>query len=465
MTRHLLPALVLSFSLACSFLSSPPPTPTGPAIGEATPTARPLPTAQPIQPTDVPPVEPATPAPAASTPAPSNAPLSQTGPWLIIHAGEHGLWAANPDGAGLTQLVNVRIISPPYSIRAALSPDGRHVAFVTAADPSTYQGLALNLLTLPEGTVESITPLFKPDVVPFTGDNFGSDTFEAARSIADYDSMAWSPDGTRLAFIGAQDGPSSDLYVYHLADGRIERLTDGPSQAYGLSWSPDGKYIVHAGVSSFGTGAGYGLVGMWAAAADGSGVKPLQISLGADVKVVGWIANNVFLVHGWSVMCGENNLRFYDLLTGAETTLSPGCFGSLAFDPLSRALAFVAIPDDANTQPGLYIVPPESLEPIFVTQSAVLVEWSPRFGQFHVYTDGPATAYSPGGSPTPFLAEEINGLPGGVQIGAKAWLPDGQTLAFIADGGLYVASASDMIAIPVVGVPLIQSIGWLAPLP
>src|SRR5574341_2109338 len=39
----------------------------------------------------------------APTQLPTNVGLTQTGPWLLMHA-DSGLWAVNADGTGLTQL-------------------------------------------------------------------------------------------------------------------------------------------------------------------------------------------------------------------------------------------------------------------------------------------------------------------------------------------------------------------------
>lgn len=126
----------------------------------------------------------------------------------------------------------------------------------------------------------------------------------------------------------------------------------------------------------------------------------------------------------------------------------------------------VCCPSLAHTQPETQW--PQVLHPpafLFATPSAGRVELSPRFGQFHVHTDGPPTAYSPGGSPTAYMVETIGDLPGDVQIAEKAWLPDGQTLAFTAGGDLYLASAPDLVARQVSGLPYIQSIGWLSTSP
>ncbi|MFN8373011.1 MAG: DPP IV N-terminal domain-containing protein [Anaerolineae bacterium] len=57
----------------------------------------------------------------------------------------------------------------------------------------------------------------------------------------DYSEPRFSPDSTRLAFIGG-----SDLYVMNLADGRITRLTNTETQRESQPlWSPDGQQLAY----------------------------------------------------------------------------------------------------------------------------------------------------------------------------------------------------------------------------
>jgi hypothetical protein len=51
---------------------------------------------------------------------------------------------------------------------------------------------------------------------------------------------AWHPDGTKIAFAALKSG-TSDLYAYHLADGRVERLTEDAAADSAPAWSRDGR--------------------------------------------------------------------------------------------------------------------------------------------------------------------------------------------------------------------------------
>ncbi len=54
---------------------------------------------------------------------------------------------------------------------------------------------------------------------------------------------AWSPDGTRLALTLSKDG-NPEIYVLRLADKSLQRLTNHPSIDTEPAWSPDGRQIV-----------------------------------------------------------------------------------------------------------------------------------------------------------------------------------------------------------------------------
>jgi TolB protein len=53
---------------------------------------------------------------------------------------------------------------------------------------------------------------------------------------------AWSPDGSRVAFISARDG-NWEIYVVDIATGQERRLTHDDGQDVAPAWSPDGRQI------------------------------------------------------------------------------------------------------------------------------------------------------------------------------------------------------------------------------
>ena len=104
------------------------------------------------------------------------------------------------------------------------SPDGRQVAYtVTAYDVEENRGNAdIWLLSLADGATRRLTTNKASDGAP-----------------------AWSPDGTRLAFVSKREGDSAaQAYVIPVAGGEAERVTDLPLGVSDLKWLPDGKRLV-----------------------------------------------------------------------------------------------------------------------------------------------------------------------------------------------------------------------------
>lgn len=54
---------------------------------------------------------------------------------------------------------------------------------------------------------------------------------------------AWSPDGSRVAFVSGRDGSPSQLYVIPADGGEAVRKTDLPVSVSAPKWFPDGKHI------------------------------------------------------------------------------------------------------------------------------------------------------------------------------------------------------------------------------
>ena len=58
-------------------------------------------------------------------------------------------------------------------------------------------------------------------------------------------SPVWSPDGSRIAFVGASE-EGFDLYVMNADGTDITRLTDLPGDETQPAWSPDGDRIAYS---------------------------------------------------------------------------------------------------------------------------------------------------------------------------------------------------------------------------
>src|SRR3990170_5053851 len=168
----------------------------------------------------------------------------------------------------------------------------------------------------------------------------------------------WSKDGRRLAFVGATDGPSSDLYLYSSTTGQIARLTDGPTETVSPVWSPDERYILHGSATDLNfnaSGEGYSMTGVWAARPDGSGahlVYPLDYK--GFETVLGWISDTVFLVDSREALMDYSHLRTVDIETGESKSVLDGTYAKRAFDPETQTLLFIRC--DAAAGPAAYLL-------------------------------------------------------------------------------------------------------------
>ncbi len=445
---------------------------------------------QPVEPTPLPPTS--TSAPTLEPPSIPSAPLSSNGPWLLIPA-DNGLYAINPDGSGLTHLTEEKNIN----LQKSISPRGDRYAFVTLMMPDELVGLEL-FFDSPRGDAGHVASL-SPDTNPMDMES-GQDRFEAYRAIYDYSPPVFSPDGSRLAFMGMQDGVSSDLYVYNFDDGSIDRLTDGPSHGYQPSWSPDGKWIFHTGAETFGTGAGYVMAGVWAAAADGSRVRTLYpIQNSSAEQLLGWAPPATGIIYSWSPDCGPKNLRLVDMETGEIEVLWAGSFMdyNLAFDPSSATVLINVAEGDfcfPEQEAGAYLIHTDGRPPQRLGELGRRVAWDASAGLFLISGDS-LQAYTANGEEVSVAASLLT-IPvaaptgplwvwagsfeeKGVYVGrldeqprqifsggafSPTWSPDGSALFFFTSDSLYAAFAPDFVPVLVTDqVSIREEPVWMNP--
>lgn len=318
------------------------------------------------------------------------------------------------------------------------APTGSSVAFISGDNPLTpdREGsgpLMLNLLDTRTGKQQSITPLFSPEMEQSlqeaTTSGERNDAVEAGIAIVfNDDTLAWSPDGRYLAFIAAIDGLSSDVYSFDRDSGQINRLTDGLNQAARLFWSPDSQWIIHEEVESFGTGAGWNVKAVWAAAPDGSGNRKLyDTEFSGDEVFVDWVSPNTFLVYSWTVM-GFQNIRLVNLDTGEAQRIGPEfpVYG-LAFDPVTQTQLTVVDRDTVRQngmEGGLYLAAAGAPPQLIAPGNWYEVRWLPHAQMFFAKGDSGVISVARDGTTKEYSGE------GALPINA----PDGAWLLAWGDG-------------------------------
>ena len=201
----------------------------------------------------------------------SQADYSASGHVLCVRAGTlvalpFDARTRKPTGEAVTVARDVRWFGPSGSASFAVSADGRALAYeprpavsrlawldragrqtATIGEPGT-----LGLLQISPDGRRIAADIWHPD-------GHGRDlwAFETASGVAsrltfspiDAWAPAWAPDGKRLAYGNAEDGPP-DVTVLHLdGSGRQEVVLRAPGVQSPRHWSPDGRLILYENAS------------------------------------------------------------------------------------------------------------------------------------------------------------------------------------------------------------------------
>ncbi len=408
-------SLIVFVLISCRFLPSRVPATETSVTPQSISTATDVPTREVI---DTPVVTEAVPT-ATSAPATE---LTPNGPY-ILYAKESGIWLSNADGTVLTKISSQ---TPGLGdLHSALSPSGKRLVFVSQNE----SGLDLLEVMIPSGETRILTHLM--DITPdeLISDPTSKKAF-AYYAIHDYPAVAWKPGSDDLlAFSGAIDGPTSDLYLYDFTTNAVVRLTDGGSQTIYPSWSPDGNYILHYGVSwvpPFG-GAIVGFNrfdGIWAVEMSTRKViqqpKPqVDLPLTLGWQYAGENRHSYFAYDNQDI-CGSQNLRVVDALTGKSEAVMQESFYVISQNPTSSRFLFSASADCKNS-PGLgvYLYSPDGgqLEKLSDAK-AYEISWQPEGGAFYAY---PLGLFSEDGVnyPPPFVDKSYH--PALSKLGYQAW--------------------------------------------
>ena len=267
--------------------------------------------------------------------------LNPNGPWLVFITGTFGepvqIWAANPDGSGMSALADDAYFSGIQGVYHSplISPTGRFIAYIEVQEEPLRA--YLHTIDLTSGENKKIVMLYDETMLGYSQEILDAILYQAP-------SIAWSPDGRELAFIGAMEGGTADLYLHNPEESSITRLNDGPEQAYMPVWAQDGETILITATSEFHQGDGYSPFqftadGLWVVDADSYTSSQIPWPFGEDpafIKYSPWYGSR-FIFFGSGSPCEDANGCWLDVRSG-ESRSFPFPIVEYAISPDSGAL-------------------------------------------------------------------------------------------------------------------------------
>ncbi|MEJ2759410.1 MAG: hypothetical protein P8046_13095, partial [Anaerolineales bacterium] len=180
--------------------------------------------------------------------------LNAFGPWLVFVTGDGShtaeIWAANPNGSAPTLLADDAFIGGYRGdyLFPQISPNGRFIAYIKVVGPPLQAFLQIIDLSTREN---------KRTVNLYDETYLGESQAIQDVILFQASSLAWSPDGQTLAFIGAMEGGTADIYLQEPAESTVSHLGVIPEEAYLPVWSQDGTTLLYTATNQFHQGEGY----------------------------------------------------------------------------------------------------------------------------------------------------------------------------------------------------------------
>jgi Tol biopolymer transport system component len=344
----------------------------------------------------------------------------------VVYLRDGALWSAPEQGPGLTQRLT------PAGARVAgwqVSPNGRLVAYVDT------QSATLHVIRSDDQRDQVLAHLVLGPTPPGFWDSPAGAAVVAG--------LAWSPDGTRLAYIGTG---SSGVTALHLirADGSQNQTFAGNELAIVSSpvWSPDGQRVAFVE-----TADGAESVAVLDVAASATQRLAAQADPGnpvARVSRMAWAGQGQSARLTWATSDGTMITGiFAQTASGASQRLTPAGMQLAAVDFSSRGQG-TWIAASTTSAPGLYTVALAGggLTPVATLSSGSVdtVVWSPSgTAVAFITSSGQLGLWSPTHG-VDLLASNVAGVP--------VWSQDGQRLAAqVGSAVVSISMAGDMPAV------------------
>jgi hypothetical protein len=265
--------------------------------------------------------------------------LSEQGPWLAF---------GGADGTSGSEGIYILDLQT-YQIHRITERDGFFRDFYPYDQPLTshsityvdvYEGEPwISQMSLPDGSITRITKLLREK-----GDMDRSAYFDLESDMQQRAAATWQ--GNRMVFIGALDGPSTDLYLYE--QGSVRRLTDEPraviTEGTAWSWSPDNIYLLYGLGRAYGeyvdgesSGCAGRVIEVRALHLDVEQSLSMTPNNSSTIDFIGWEPPHTVLL---SVQpehsCGWSKIYQVDASTGEQSLIWDGPFTGAAYDPVSN---------------------------------------------------------------------------------------------------------------------------------
>jgi TolB protein len=278
----------------------------------------------------------------------------------------------------------------------------------------------------------------------------GSGQENLTRQPASDSHPSWSPDGRKLGFVSRRDG-NAEIYVMNADGSGLRNLTRTPTDDLGPAWSPDGRAIAFVKKKCVpnprDTRCGWSYeTYLYVVNADGSGLRRLT-------KNQGHVFNAKIFNASWSA--DGKTIRYAGYLVYAD--------GSGSAKQLPRNVPIVGVwsPDGQRIayarlahspiegdlpELGLWVVNADGSNPRHVARNTREGNpaWSPN-GRRIAFKDFKGKVGSAGPSDLYVVNADGSGLRrltrGAENVRRFAWSPDGRTIAFLRNRDVYIVKA------------------------
>lgn len=305
--------------------------------------------------------------------APAWSPNGSKIAFLSSRSGRVNVWQMGAEGGEAEQLTDEIGLVTLFK----WSPDGHRIAFLMV-DPESEEEQQARRDRRDWRVVGERFPMSRLQVISLDGGpgprrsraltpttmNVG---FTMIQSIISH-TFDWSPDGRSIAFTHAptpdvDDWVNNDVSVVDLESGRIRPLAATGAAEYGVSYSPDGRWVAYLASDDPATWAFTYRVSL--VPASGGAPRPLANTYDRKPTLIGWLDDQRVLVHEPR---GTAN-RLYALPTdgspGTELTdhgLTPG------YPTISRSAKYLAVVLQAvDRPPEVFVSGTARFQPVQVT--------------------------------------------------------------------------------------------------